>query len=925
MKRNLLLYFLLFSLSIAAQQKNLIIGDVCDKETKAAVAFATVQLCAPKDTSLVAGGVTDEQGKFQLQMMKEGSYLLKVSFMGYEPCFQTVTVKRGEENIVLPKIFLEQNATLLAETVISAEMPEVLSVEDTVVFNAGAFKVPEGSMLEDLLKRLPGAEVGDGGTLKINGKTISMIMIDGEEFFTSDMSVAMKNIPTTMIDQLKTYDRQSDQARITGVEDEEEQTVLDLKVKKDMSKGYFNNLDVSGGKNDLYSLNTNLNRFNKKDKYTFIGNMRNVEGPRSNNNGNTQRIQTGVNIINKKEFLEVNGNVNYNRSSGDATTEGSTERFLTNRNSFSNSHRRNSNESDSYRGEVKLEWKPDTLWNILTRASFNYSSSGGANANRSGTFKNNPYLYSDNPLDEIETEGLFPDDVRVNYSENTSKSDGDRLSGNIQFQINRRFAKKGRNLTLRLTSDLNSNKNESFTRSTTRYFLVDNSLGEDSLLYRNRYVHSPSESSSLSSQLTYVEPIFTKMYLQFYYKFTYRNNWNDRSTYDLSPYIDVYDESTPIGYLPDDYGEPVNSLSKSAEYDNYIHEGQFSYRIQQKKLKFSLGVRLTNTTTDLKFKQHYLDTVVSRNVTNFSPNMVFRYLFTKTTNVKIEYWCRNSQPSMTDLLPVRDESNPMNVWEGNPDLKPIFQNQLKAQFNTYNSDKQRGMNAYLQYDVTQNSISNKIVYDEETGGVVRSPANINGNWNLNGNFGFNTALKDKRFSVNTYTGGGLQNQVGYLRVSSNTDSQKNNTFTTTLQQRLTLRFHNDWIDVSAYGNISYNHTNNELQPNNNLETYRYSYGGNLNVQLPLNFSISSTISENSRRGYDNDNYNTDELLWNMQIAFKFMSEKAATVSLNFYDILNQLSNVSRQISASSRSDTKYNTIHSYWMLHFIYRLNIFGV
>lgn len=917
------LFLLLFSLTLGAQEAQVTVkGRVLDKATLEAVPFATLQLCHVADTSFVVGCTTGDKGVFTLPKAAQGSYLLCVSCMGYEPVYLPLkTVGKGSV-VTLPDISIEQNSIALNEAVISANLAPVQSVEDTVVFNAAAFRVPEGSMLEDLLKKLPGAELSDNGTLTINGKTISMILVDGKEFFVGDMAVATKNIPVSMIEKLKTYDRQSDKARITGVEDDEEQTVLDIKVKRDMTRGYFNNLALSGGSDNLYSMSTNLNRFVKKDKYTLIGNTRNVEGPRSNSNGNSKHGQAAFNFIKETEHLESSGNVNYNHNSSTSSSGSTTERFLSTRNSYSSSLRHGSNSSDGVNAQVKLEWKPDSLWNILMNPNFSYNKNESSGNNRSGTFKLDPYAYSGNPLDDFEKEGVFPDSSRVNYSHNESCSSGHSVSTNMQLQVNRRFAKKGRNATLNINTSYGDQESSSFSRATTHYYLKQGIDGNDSVLYRNRYVPAPSHDFSTSAQVSYVEPILDRMYLQGYYKFTYRNNWNDRNTYDLASYVDY---TLPLDYLPDDYGRPDSSLSKRAEYDNYIHEGQLSFRISQKKLKLSVGLRYNLTTTRLSYKQSYIDTVVSRTVADLSPNIVFRYRFDRTTNLKITYWSRSSQPSMTDLLPVRDERDPMNVWVGNPGLKPTFQGRLTAQYDTYNADKQRGMNLYLQGEMSRNSISNKVEYDEESGASVRTPANINGNWSLNANAGFNTALHDKRFTLNSHTSGQLRNQAGYLRTGSQSDSQKNNIRTADVSQRLSARFRGDWLELSLNGSFNYNTTHNELKPGSNLDVYRYSYGGEVFVRLPLNFSFNSDIQQSSRRGYDNAAFNTDELLWNMQFSYKFLKQKQAVLSLNFYDILNRQSNITRRITASSRSDSWQETIHSYWMLNFTYKLNIFGV
>ena len=280
---------------------------------------------------------------------------------------------------------------------------------------------------------------------------------------------------------------------------------------------------------------------------------------------------------------------------------------------------------------------------------------------------------------------------------------------------------------------------------------------------------------------------------------------------------------------------------------------------------------------------------------------------------------------MTDLLDIRDDSDPLNITMGNPGLKPSFTNTFRLFFNNYRQEHQQAMMVHLNYSNTRNSISNMVTYDEQTGGRTTRPENINGNWNMSGALMFNTALDSVgRWTVSTFTNVRYNNYVGYLALDRNSGSQKNTTKTTTVGEQLTASFRNSWMEVSLDGSVDYTHTRNLLQSQSNLDTWQFAYGGYLSLYMPWGTSISTDIHQNSRRGYNDSSMNTNELIWNVQLSQSFLKGNALTLSLQLYDILHEQSNFSRTINAMQRSDTQYNSINSYAMLHAVYRINLFG-
>ena len=263
MKRKLL-SLLMFGLGISLIQaqdaKVTVSGTVWDAELNTPIEQATIQILSMPDSTYVNGNVSLTNGRFSLPAVKPGKYLLKVSYIGYSPNWKSLQLTASKPRVNIGRISLSDDAILLKEAVITAEAPQVQVVEDTLVYNSSAYRVPEGSALEELVKKLPGAEVDDDGNITVNGKSISKILVDGKEFFGDKKDMALKNLPVDMVEKLKTYEKKSDLARITGIDDGNEETVLDLSVKKGMKQGWFGNADIAGGTKDRYSTKLMVNR-----------------------------------------------------------------------------------------------------------------------------------------------------------------------------------------------------------------------------------------------------------------------------------------------------------------------------------------------------------------------------------------------------------------------------------------------------------------------------------------------------------------------------------------------------------------------------------------------------------------------------------------------------------------------------------------
>lgn len=979
---------LVAAMSLHAQQ-HLLRGNVVNEKTGEAIMYATVRLME-HDTVLVAGATTDAKGQFSIETDHGGRFNLRVSYVsfGTKNVLLNLSTERSD-TLDLGRIALSSTEVELGAAVVKAAAARVEQKEDTTVFNAAAYRTPEGSTIEALIQQLPGVEVEDDGTIKWNGKTVTEFLINGKDFFKGDTKVAMKNLPTELISKIKAYDKQSEYTEQTGIDDGEETTVLDLTTKRALNSSWITNADVAYGTEDRYSGRVFISRFTDQSHVTAFGSINNTNdmgfgGPRGWGGGNgltaTKNAGLDFNWENGKEKreagqLEVGGGVRYNHTSTDALSTTASETFLTggSSSSFGNSRSRSVGSSTSVNSDFRLRWNPDSMTRITFRPSYSYSKNRNEGSNWSATFNSDPYEIEgmQNPVDSIFADIMgssltFEDilasplgavAVNRNRRQSLSESHSHNVSGSLM--VVRRLRKQGRNISLRASGGWSNTENESFSISNIRYF---QNTGTENNSYLNQYTLNPSKNWNYSVRLSYTEPIAKNWYAEGRYQYSYRFSDSDRSLYNL-------DEIEPTEGMPawwDEDGYPAlgtvptqqavldavrdldNSQYATYKYSNHSVFGGVRYITE--KIRFNAGLDFQPQRTRMQYNRpSQIDTVITRKVFNFSPQVRFRYRFSKTNQLDIRYRGSSSQPSMTNLLDVVDDSDPLNISMGNPGLKPSWTNSLRAFYRGYDADKQRGMAGGVDFSQTSNSISTLMVYDETSGTRYTRPENINGNWNANGHFMFNTAMgPEQLFNITTFTNLGYDNSVGYVRTYSSSQASaanrlqtlatsgeydelftaapasKNTTRTLNVRENLRLSYRASWFDVGVFGRVSYQHSRNELQTNANMDTWNFSYGANANFNFSWGMALSTDLSMSSRRGYADASMNTNEFVWNAQISQSFLKGNAATISLQFYDILHQQSNVSRVINAQMRSDSWNNAINSYCMVHFIYRLNIFN-
>lgn len=943
MRKSILLALLLLVTTMAFAQKREISGFLVDSESKEPLPLATVQLLK-MDSTFISGALSNDSGKFVIQAPANEKYLLKVTSVGYIPAVKRIQMQ-DDHDLNMGLLQVLANATLLKEAVVKAQALKVTVKEDTFIYNSAAYRTPEGSTIEELVKRLPGAQVDDDGKITINGKEVKKILVDGKEFMTGDTKTAMKNIPTSIIDKVKAYDQKSDLARVTGIDDGDEQTVLDFGTKPGKNKGLMSNVDVGVGTKNRYAARLFGGYFNSSWRVFGMANANNVNdmgfggrggGFGRGRSGLNASKMTGVNLnYEKKDTLKVDGSVRWNHSDGDAHSKTASENFVSTVGSFSNNINQSYSRSNSWNAQFRVEWTPDSMTNIMFRPTMSYSTSDGLSASQSASFNEDPYKYVTDPLALESLNELSEDSIVVNSSKRSSMSYSKNKSFGGMLQFNRRLNTKGRNVTLRADANYSDSQSNSLSMNNVHLYQLKDSYGNDSTYQTNRYTLTPGKKWNYTLQTTYSEPLWKGAFLQLRYRFNYSYNKSDRNTYDFSNLGEDFFSGLQSGYrLWDNYlgrlDKPYTDyldtdLSRYSEYKNYTHSIELMFRMIQAKWQMNAGVLAQPQ------KSHYVQDYqgvsvdTTRNVFYISPTFDFRYRFNKVSNLRLNYRASTSQPSITDLLDIYDDSNPLNISTGNPGLKPSFTQRFSVFYNSYFQKTKQAIMANFGFNTTSNSISQAVTYNEQTGGRITRPENINGDWSINSALMFNTPLDSAgNWNVNTFTDFNLNNNVGYVTLNRNQSSQKNTTKDMNINERLAASYRNDWLEVEFDGSLGYRHSRNELQATSNQDTWRFSYGLNFNVRAPWGTTLATDLHMNSRRGYSDASLNTNEFVWNAQISQSFLKGKPLTVMLQFYDILHNQSNFSRSLSASQRTDTEYNAINSYAMLHVNYRLNLFG-
>lgn len=880
-------------------------------ETGEPLAEASIRLLAAKDSAYVAGVAADVDGRFTFRNVKSGKYIVESSYVGYSKRFMPVSVTSG--NVKLDPIVMSESSHLLAEAVVVGVKTPIKVMQDTIEYNADSYKTQPNAVVEDLLKRLPGVEVDSDGKITANGKEVTKILIDGKEFFSDDPKVASKNLPVSMVDKLQVVDRKSDLARLTGVDDGEDETVINLSVKKGMQNGWFGAAEVGYGTDDRYKGTFNINRFWNGNQITFIGNANNTNelgftdgnGTRfrrfGGDNGISNSQSFGVNFnVGKEEIIRVGGDVMYSHSDKDSRQRQNRQYLLEedpyDQHSLTNSRDKGHN----IRADFRVEWKPDSFNTLDFRPNFSYNQNDS---------------HSDN----------FSVAVGKNMSLNRSSSDGKSFEAGGRLIYNHNFKEhRGRSFSVHANYRFSNVREyeDSYVYNIFHQF-------NDSTDYYDQYIDNRTWSNYFNGRFTWTEPIGNVSngnFITIGYTAQFRWNNADKLVYDRpvtfggDVWSYVLNDAVYEVPVPEiDYGNAVlnDTLSNRFRNTTFQQQARVGFKKVSKNYTLDAGMSVVPTRSQSVNLVNSSKTIPERWVWNYAPFLRFRYKISKTSSLNLNYNGRSSQPSMSQLQPVADYSNPLNVVVGNPELVPSFNHNIRLRQQYFDADRQRSVMTMMDVQVSQNSIISKTTYDMSTGGRRTTYENVNGVWSARLMNMFSQPLRNKSWSFNNHVFANFSRNVGYNNGEQNRSSNFG------IAEMFSIAFRPDNLELELRPNYYFQTTHNSI---NSLETTNiHRYGGTFNGTWysPWGIVLATDLNFSATRGYS-AGYDSDSWMWNASISYQFLPGKEATVMLKAYDLLQQKKDIKRSVTATYIDDTEYNALTRYFMLSFTYKFNTFG-
>jgi hypothetical protein len=890
-------------------------GTLKDSIAGRALNSATVSLVYATDSSLVSFSRTNEAGVFNFKNVAPGSYLISVSYVGYIPKWVPV-LTATEKTVEMGVIFMNDVNTMSTVTV-TARRPPVVINGDSVEFNSENFKTAPNAVVEDLLKKMPGMEVDKSGGITVNGKTVTKVFVNGKEFFSGDPKMATKNLPADAVDKIQVYDRKSDQAMFTGIDDGSEETAINLKLKKDRNKSTFGKLSGGAGTPNVFDAQGNINLINNDEQFSAIGGA---------NNTNRQNF-SNRNIVNfsggggGRPGAGAGVTVSFSGGSGetDANAQGIAETYSIGGN-YSNlfndkktEFNANLSVSDVTRNNNSSSFTQNlTPGNAFNRISNSNSIAGNKQQNFGSTidhkvtdnfsFRFTPSigLQQTTNYSEDSTQTYLTNGSLLNSNTTIASSASDAVNAASTLLLRKKFAKKGRTLSSTITQSFNrSNSNgNQFTEQLT---YNKNVLTNDSILDQQNI--RKGENTSYSANLIYTEPLGKKSLLEF-------NSYISKSIGSSSRKI--YDYNS----LTDDYGNLNTRLTNEFNSEYTYSGGGMSYRSNQKKYNFATGVSLQNAVLD--GENISLKTRLSQSFQDILPNATFRYNFSQTKNFNLDYRTSTNQPSITQLQPVLDQSNINRQSIGNPDLKRSYVHNLNIRFFSSKILAGKSFFSTLNASTTNNSIVNyDSVLPNRT--ILTKPVNVNGAYRINGSMNYGFGIKKLKSRLSFGLNAGLNNNISYANGALNTIVTKS-----TGPSMSYTYIVDDVIDINLTARYSFSNTNNAINPTLNTNFLTKVFGADMTNYLPFNIVLNQSFNYAINTGRA-EGFNTAIPIWNASFSKFFLKNKRAEIKMSAFDLLNKNIGISRNVSQNQIVDRSYNVISQYFLLSFTYSLQKSGL
>ena len=916
-RMNILLCFLwLFSATLSAQQVKIVKGHVCvlsEDSIERSLPYASVVVLEGKDSAFVKGRASDANGSFKLEFIqqKRMEYLLRISYIGMSTIFRKLDPHMMD--IDCGHILMESGIKL-AEVLVTAPVKEIDMAGDTTVINADAYRTPEGSNLEELVRKIPGLEYDDRSkSLSYNGLVISEINVNGEAFFSGNHVLALENLPANLISRIKVYDKRSEMEKFTGVRTVDENFVLDLQTKKELN-GTLITLVAVGKGNKKKKEAELISNFFKADGENLSVIAKSGNRDITTENKKNRQDNIAVNFLKKfGETVHINGNIMYNNAINGINGTSYYEQYLMTGNRYRYATDNGYHTNRMISAMLSVRWNIDkkTLLNIS--GSFNALKGINDDSNRQATYNADPKLDVTSPFNRDASEQI-EDSIRVNDICMTSRSSSINRLYSIGADITRRLNAKGTSLGLTVQYSEERGNNKAFSLSSTTYYQLQNVKGNDSILYRNQYQESPNRNRTIKLGLILTQILRNNLRAQLSYIFKLDNQSRDRNTYVLSPVIDG-EEHTPTGNFPKGYEvEYTDSLSNKSRSHTMAHGVSLNLNYTDKTWEITTGLSVTPKRQTLDQKTGWTQADTLRYSVNYHPTLTILWCKRKTW-VQLSYEGNTQQPGLAELLTLTDNSDPLNIIRGNPDLKSSYTQKVRFEVR----DTKTGLSGDVNWTSMLNNVTRAVIYDSQTGGIESRPVNVNGNWNIKAAMRYQKRI-NHYFNLSARTGTSFIQSVSLVNDGQREQPERSVTHNRLYNAGLRVGYQPKWGGFDLSGDWRFRHSTNLLRETNNY-IRDYSFGLTAYAVFPGNIRLKSETTHTFRNGTNINRSEDNEVVWNLHLSWSFLKYKKAEFSVYWADILSQKKSYSRNVTSHGLSERYTQQIGSYFIVSFKYRFN----
>ena len=913
MKRILLsACFLIFCfLSAKAQNLHGIKGRVIDTASTTILGGTSVSVLNAKDSTLVKFTRAAENGSFELLNIKNGKYILLVSYPKYADFVDHFTLDSTKKDVDYGKINLTGKAKLLADVIIKGNRSAIKIKGDTTEFDPQAYNIEPNAKVEDLIKQFPGIEIDKDGKITAQGQKNVKVLVDGEEFFGDDPTLVTKNLRADMVDKVQLYDKKSDQATFTGIDDGEKTKTLNIKLKENAKNGYFGKAMAGVGTDGYYQGQLLFNKFTGKKKFSAYGTLGNngqvglnwedsqklgasggttisddggiyftgsgdeFEGWGGQYNGQGIPVARtgGVHFDNKWNSDKENINANYKIGSLKVVGDRST----ISQNNLSTGIINNTS-NQTYDNDI-FRQKLDAMYEIKLDTTLTLK------VNVDGTLKNST---SFNDYSTLSTRG---NNSLLNTSARTLTNEGDDKIFNINAFLTKRLKKKGRTLSLNLSQSTTDSKTEGYLNSTNSFYNTAGVL--DSVANVNQYKVNNITNNVFKSNLAYTEPITKTLTVVINYGLNLINGRSDRKSFNQS--------------IPGRYDVFDTQFSNDYQLDQTVNQGGAIFNYKKGKTVINVGSKFSG----VSFKQEdlYNQKTYDRNFVNYMPQAMYQYNFSQQKSFRINYNGNTNQPSLDQIQPIRVNTDPLNITLGNPDLRPSFRSNISASFNSYKVLSSQSIYIYGYYSFTSNPIVSN-VFTDAAGKSTFQSVNISdkmpSNFNVYSSFG----RKIKGVDINTGLGFSMNGSTSYNYINNVLNETKNMTYSPSLNLS---KYKDGKYNFYAYAGPSYTTTEASVQQAANSNGWGAQGYFSGSIKLPGKFEINSDGEYTYRGKTQAFNESFTQFLWNATVAKKFFKAQNLKASITGFDLLNQNQGFSRSASNGNITQSSYTTIKRYFM------------